>query len=579
MSDFNVDELFPDTKPVKPLKPAKRPKSDPMKATAAQLGVTNPEAVSIKGGEFQGYDYGSGTLISSTALSPSVKHFEDLHQVASDLENHIADHEAYTASNDMHPDDRSVANGHIASAWNALALFSNTNSKAMLAHIKGAKAISSVSEQSPDHTIEGAADHLHTSVLALRNAYATHGLQPHPIITNIAQKASDIVSSYKADNNQQITPRASSIIERGKAVASYRGIPGTRQLPLLDPKEAEAQSAASAERRATSGKTVVVGKPMTFMGRSEREDSQTPVGPGEVRTPSGGAAPQADVAKVQQKLQSRQEEYGKAERMSADIMKESRKPASGPAALKPASFTSEYSPISPTAEGSNPERDSSGATRVESFRQSYVPSPSGRLIDPETSRDRSPVSRFAAEQLDRAAKPSVVEPSRLAAFRAQQDSAKEFPTPIDNKIAAVEFRQNLRKTTDDRVRSKMIEHINAGNFGAAADHHAKTAKYRTQASSQKAILAANTNPIGYLKKQGFDVQETTPQTARETVVRNKGRRATAGNLETRRPTTATVSPFTPQAETSYRNNLAVADAAESTKSSRAARNNSAFKGE
>lgn len=555
MSEFDVDDLLPDTKPVKPLQPKVRKSDSRMGATGKQLGMEGESIARIKANSIRGYDYTSGKVISTAALTPNIKHFEDLHQVGGDLERHIADHENYLNSNDLHPDTRAEGKRHIAAAWNSLAAFHDTNSAALQAHLDGKTVGSGFASTRADNTMSGATHHLNDSLDHLKKAYSAVQLEPHPIVTNIGQKAADITSDYLTETNQARSKVDDAVIDRAMDLATEKVKPAAKRLPLLDPAGRAAQRSAMARKRDVSPKTVVGSEQEMGEGRSTLGIEQGPVKQGEVRTASGGVSPQADVQRVAERIQVRGKQFAQGEQMVAGMLSDARKPAEKPTLGVP---------------------DLSKVVKGRFGEDVQAP-----ILGTDGAKGPSaPVSKRAAEQIDLRNRKPVVEPGRMAAFKTQQDYAAEaYQREWDSKVAGQLATQNRQAITEDRIRQATVNHINAGNYTEAAVNHAKSTldQYKAPARYRKAVTEATADPQRYLARQGFETGPN-PQETRETNVRVPKRRATAGNTEVRMTTTPASSrnSFTPQAEEAYKAKLAESDAAnEAKKASR----NAAFRGE
>jgi hypothetical protein len=582
MSEFDVDDLLPDTKPIKPLAPKTRKSDSRMGATGKQVGMEGEATARIKGNSIRGYDYTSGKVISTTALTPSIKHFEDLHQVAGDLERHITEHEAYLNSNDLHPATRAEGQRHIAAAWNSLAAFHDTNSAALDSHIEGKTVSAGFASTRAEGTLTGATHHLNDSLNHLKKAYSTVQLTPHPIVTNIGNKAAEITSRYLTETNQARSKVDDSVIDRATDLATEEVKPAAVRLPLLTPAERAAQRGSMARKRDVSPRTVVGSEQEMGENRLGLGVEQGPVKEGEVRTPSGGIAPRADAERIRQRIQARDAEVAGQQQEAAAKLKEDRKPAPPQGLGIP-----DLSKVVKGPSGEDVQTPIIGTDGVKG--------------------PAAPVSRRAAELIDLRNRKPVVDEGRVAAFKTQQESASEATQRAwEGRVAGQVSRQNRQAIIQDQIRQTTVNHISAGNYTEAAMFHVKatvdstpsrsrgkkkaagsggdvTAYLRRNLSSRyvAAVQEASANPRKYLAKQGFAVEEVPAQEARETNVRTPKRRATAGNNEVRMTTTPASSgnAFTPQAEEEYKAKLTASDAANEAKRTRAQRNNAAFRGE
>lgn len=595
MSEFDVDELLPDTQPVKPLNKKPRKTADSrMGATGKQMGLD--VAARIKGNIVKGYDYNSGKVLNTTALTPSIKHFEDLHQLGSDLERHLTEHQSYLESNDLHPEVRRQANKHLADAWNSLASFNNVNSQAMMAHIDGKIPGAQFSAQRADYTLPSAADHINATLTHLNKSYQQTGLAAHPIVTNIAKKAASVTNDYLQETKQAVTQRHQDIMDRAEEIASTRTTVAPQRLPMLSARERAAQRSNIARRRDVPPKTVSASEQL-MMGRPDSNVEQGPAKQGEVRTPSGGFAPEADVAASHARQHATQQAMVAKEQERASQIRESRKPAPPPSVENFGVVDLSRRTAGKFGERiKNPLLKETTNEQGESELQPILSAPKGRA---------APISRTAAENIDRMNRRTEIEPERRAAFVAQQQqAAKATQEEWDTKVGVQLGKQTLRDQINNKIRQTTVDHINAGNYAEAAMFHVKSTmdsapsrsrgkkkaagsgdvtSYLRRGLSSKYVAAvqeASANPRKYLSRQGFAVDEVAPQESRQTAVRTPRKRATAGNLETRKPTTATSSPFTPQAEAEYTAKLAESDAAKKPAGqTRAQRNNAAFRGE
>jgi hypothetical protein len=566
MSEFDIDEVMPHKEPVtKPTAgPSRLSNADRrMGATAKEVRLkagTALVALGSKSHEIKsGYAYKTGEVLGNTTLTPSIRHFEDLHSHAVELEHHIKQHEHAINSTDMDPATRERAQNSINMAYNTLADFHTENSKAMQGHIEGLTTettLGSVKGITTPHTIANAANHITAAVDHLKTSYAAAGKVAHPIVSNVAAKAADTVQAYYDETGDAISEKTASILRRADNVASSKTMGGAQRLPMLTDEGRAQQRADIASRRSVEPKTVT-GEEQQMMGRRDPRPIPGPTPEGQVRTPSGGFAPEADVAAAHARQHAAQQEM---------VAKEQEKVAALQSVVR---FTPRIKSTTEVATRRQIEVDTAGAAEVTTPTFVGGDAPKGQA---------APVNRFAAQRLERINAPSQQDPSRRARFEAQQAQAKEATEQnVDSFFKSKEQKQRIANRATQRNAADVQGHIDRGDLVSAAAAHFTFANPNVVVSPtvklakkhQKTIDEIKTNPVAYLSRQGFDtVGGSRPQAVREGRVRRE--RSIPAPPETRRPTTATTSAFTPQAESEYLEKVATADA------EKAAKRNSAF---
>jgi hypothetical protein len=310
---------------------------------------------------------------------------------------------------------------------------------------------------------------------------------------------------------------------------------------------------------------------------------QGPAKEGEVRTSSGGFAPQADVERVSQRIQTRQTEVEQEQQANAAKLKEDRKPVAKQGLGIP---------------------DLSGA--VQNTPRGREARPANYLFadvlkDMPKGGPSRPVDRSVAERAD----------WRFGNFPVQQDRKEESDARRvrvsaisswreQSEMAGLTSRVARSQKIDRDVNAKTQELISSGNVSEAAAHHYGMSylyhrDLKTIAGKRR-IEAVKNNPSEYLKWHGFDAgssgqqsQGTIPNASkpvempRQLTKKPAGKSAKASNLEaaiTEFGGNAPVAPRTapsmlsPESQEQYEAKLK-----ENSNTTRAQRNNAAFRGE
>jgi hypothetical protein len=516
MSEFDVDEVMPHTNPVTnpSQKPVKRGvKFSKMAASAKDLKLpadTVAFHVDRATGELDsGYDYEDKYSLGKHSVINDTSHFEELHSHATELEHHTQQHEHFLKSNDLDKDTRASAQTHVNNAYNSLALFHNNNSMAMTHHLKGDPEAGSF--------LRSGTDHLISAVNHLKLAHAAVGVQAHPLVTNVAAKAASVMSSYIADNKIDMSPLVEGTFASANKVAKSKDISEIKRPPLLNPSERSAQQAEMAAKRSTEPKTVV-GKEQLMMGSPVKNIAEGPAPKGQSRTPSGGFAPTEAIEGSEERSRASQAESTAADQERMASME--------------AQANQRFSPRN---------RRSKGNLRRRGGQRKMA---------------------FAAQLLSKA---SLEDPQRNEQFKQQQATAAESTQRfIDSKFKSVEARQARSRDIATQQRQTVQGHIDSGDLSKAAVHHVITImgndEYKAPARYNKAKSEALNSPLNFLSKQGYDLPQERPSLTGGRLPKRSSRVPE----ETRKPTTATTSPFTPQAAVEYTQKLAALDAEKAT---------------
>lgn len=542
---------------------------------AASAGALKVHPNQIKGIRRRGYDFQTAQTTAPTAASPDLSHFERFHNVLDEFEAHAEHHQRLIEEAGGNPTSLDKVYRELGNAYSKVGAAREEHEKG---NVKEKRLSNKVLSKGAHPLLNAALQHLTNASNELK---IRSGGKYDPIAAGHIGHASIIKNNYGIKTPEK---EETAIMEALRGVghvangtAAFDDDEGfevskpraaVQRLPLLSPKDAEAQATASAEQRATSGRTVVVGKPTTFTVRRQPSTAQTPVGTGEVRTPSGGVAPQADVERVAQRVRSRQEEVGKAEQMTADILKESQKPT--PVRLNVVDLSREV-------------RDKKGDVVVKPlFSAPRGPS--------------SPVDRQAAAKIAQRTAQFPTEKSRLEDNAIRQERARNIGARREESEAkGFQFRVSRSQQVDKDVADKTRALIAEGNIAAAAQHHYGMSylyhkDLKTKAGARR-IASVKDSPAEYLKWHGFDAsgtesrnKGTIPNAPKEQALPKPSAR-TGGNTKTERlaagigafaespaptPTRTAPSMFSSESPEQYEKRQT---------SSRAQRNNAAFRGE
>lgn len=580
-------------------------------ASANSLNLGPKQAARIR---TRGYDFATAQTTKPTAASPDLQHFERMHGVLEEFEAHVEHHSRLIKQ----------AGGSLRAldgVWNSLGKAYEKVGQAREEHESG-----NVLESRKGNKVlaKGAHPLLGAAVKHLTNAAAqleakTNGAYDavnagHVGHATIIRNNYGIKTPQKDESAMQGALRGAGYVSEGKAAYDDDGFevsppkPLPQRLPLLDPTQRAAQRRDMAQKRDVSPKTVVGSEQDMGENRLGLGVVQGPAKEGEVRTPSGGFAPQADVERVRQRIQARDAEVAQQQQDNATKLKEERKPAPYPTAPKPATFKAEYTPIKVAKKGKtgkinvSPERDSSGETKVETLDTNtpIIAPVSDRLYDEDTYRYKSPVNRYATQEVDRAAKPPIVEESRINDAEARQVRVKALSSwRTQQEAIGLAARVARSQKVDEDNRAKTQDLINSGNVSEAASHHYGMSylyhrDLKTVAGKRR-IDAVKNNPAEYLRWHGFDAgssgqqsQGTIPNSSKQTEMPRVSKKpatksAKASSLEAAITEFGGQAPVAPRSTPSMISTESQAEYEAKLKrgsgTTRAQRNNAAFRGE
>jgi len=491
----------------------------------------------------EGYSYSLNQPIYSTSISNDLSHSENLFGLASTLESHLVAHEKAINAGTLHPEAKELANHHINAAYGKLADFYDSNSASQTKHLEGRGYTETGNEFVVPRGRRQIAD-----IVGSEKSLGSIG-HMRDAITHLKGALSHLNAAAVA-SNLGVAPEVASI--RGKADKEFYNYQ----------KHVDETDSTLTAALKSSGTLSTAGSV------DEEEVSSKPPA---LRLP---VAPQAAKEPRDLELGPRPAQVGKPLYMTAGMR--TKEDYKYPAAwTKPSSRRQDE--LDADAEKAQAERFANRPKRV-------VP------LDTSTPESRAAEGQALADKVVGLSKRRPLEPARKAAFVAQQGVAKQITEKRKEREASFQAAQQARiQAQDEATKQTITSHMLAGKHKEAAILHftsfgtnRNTAPKRYQKERAKLLQ----DPVRYLSEQGYDLGErVVPAPVRGTTRtganpnRDVMKPPVIKPTETRRPTTATTSPFTPQAEEEYKAKLAASDAATAAKKTRAQRNNSAFRGE
>ena len=555
MSEFDVDDLLPNKKPSSKSVLGEEGASDRfyrMRALGGEVGQGNKQIIRAPGmrgrnpsPKVEGYSYSLGQPTFSQAVLPSIEHFEDLHGLAAKVEAHAAAHDAFLGANDMHPDDRAAAMGHLDKVWSALADFHKSNSAGITKHLYGSAYTATGAERIMPRGRRNVADvvgseealgsvghhrdavsHLTAAVGHLRNAAVFSGLGVDKNVSSVPAEAQGIHTAYVNKVNET---NSTDVISR---------LRGTGAL----------STAGSADDEVDAARPLAMRLPVQPQSRAPR----TPVTPGPGVTVRGRerqlvAPTSLDV--VRETLETQRVKEGRPEW-----------------AKSPSQVDVE------TGRQAVAQRIAGQTTEFETKqRQEFEARPSSRGKPMEVAPEQAAAEREALRsKVKSLLTPAAQSPSRVGEFRQQQVNAQAATAQTAEGFERFETaRQRSVARSNERASNQIANHISEGRYKDAAALHLITfgasegKAPKTYRKHQEMVLQ---DPIKYLSQQGYDLGIEQPRPTRTKATKRSGRSAEyfpqeIREKETRIPTTPTSSPFVPGAEKAYKKKLTRADKA------------------
>jgi hypothetical protein len=545
-------------------------------ANALQLGPKQAQRIRNRG-----YDFATAQTTKPTAASPDLQHFERMHGVLEEFEAHVEHHSRLIKQAGGSLQALDGVWHSLGKAYEKLGAAREEHEQGnVLENRKGNKVLAKGA-----HPLLGAAvKHLATAAdqLEIKTNGAYNAVESgHVGHATIIRNNYGIKTPQSGESSMQEALRGAGYVPEGKAAYDDDGFeitpakPLPQRLPLLDPTQRAAQRSDMARKRDVSPKTVVGSEQEMGENRLGLGVEQGPAKKGEVRTSSGGFAPQVDVERVRQRIQARQTEVEQEQQANAAKLKEDRKPASKQGLGVP--------DLSRVVKGASAED-------VQTPILGDVPK------GPSSSIDKAAVER-ATRRFTRL----PVEQDRMDDASARQVRVKAISSWREQSQMAGLTAQVARSQKIDRDTSaKTQELISSGNVAEAAAHHYGMSylyhrDLKTVAGKRR-IDAVKNNPAEYLRWHGFDsgksgqqTQGTVPNASRQDEMPRQltkkpaGKSAKASSLQaaiTEFGGNAPVAPRTapsmlsPESQEQYEAKLK-----EGSGTTRAQRNNAAFRGE
>jgi hypothetical protein len=517
-----------------------------MAATGKSLGRESGISRAYSDGKtpkVEGYSYSLNQPIYSTSISNDLSHSEKLFGLASTLESHLAAHETAINAGTLHPEVKALANQHINAAYGKLADFYDSNSASQNKHLEGHGYTDTTNEfviprgrrQIADITGSekslGSIGHMRDAVVHLQGALGH-------------------LKAAATSSNLGIAPEVDSV-----------GKQADKEFYKYQKHVDESDSSLTAALK-TSGVLSTAGSV------DEEEVSSKPPA---LRLP---VSPQAAKEPRTLELGPRPAQVGKPAYMNAVMRtKEDYK--------YPAPWTK---PSSRRQDDLDADAEQAQAERFANRNKRVAP------LDTSTPESREAERQTLANKVVGLNTPRPIEPARSAAFVRQQAVAAQRSNSLRERAASIQdTRQASIKAQEEAVRQTVTSHMLAGKHKEAAVLHFTTYGTDRAVDPKRYLKERNLvlqNPVRYLSEQGYDMgerAETAPVRGNTRTGANPNRDVITPprikQRESRKPTTATTSAFTPQAEEQYKAKLAASDAATAEKRTRAQRNNSAFRGE
>lgn len=540
MAEFDVNDfLHVLDSPEEKAKKAKAPRDEDsfykMAASGKSVGRKDSTVYNIysdgKTPKVEGYSFSLNAPLHSKAVSSDLSHSEELFGLAAKLEAHISAHEtAISQGLGFHPALKEQANSHIAQAYGKLADFYDSNSASQQKHLSGEpytytsaetvaprgrrqvadivgseKAVGSVGH------MKDAVTHLQGALGHIKAASKFSGLSIDPEVEGIHKDANKVLVRYQQHVDETAPGMLSALKEGGQlsttGTAQSEEI-STRPAPLRLPTKPQTPKAAP---EITLGEQrVKVGRPLYMTaGMRSTEDYKYP----------------AAWSKPSQRRQEQLDEEAKKAQ----------------------------------------------AERFESRTRPFVPTPSS---SEEREAERQDLAKRVAGLGE-----SRVDAARRGAFLKQQAGARQRAEALKSTGGPMAAAPTIRariEAQDEITKQTIAGHIASGRYRDAAVLHLQhfgTNEYTAPVRHRNDRKLIMRDPSKYLTQEGYDIGARPATEAIRGTTRtgaNPQRSAvkppTIRQRETRKPTTATTNPFTPQAESEYVNKLAKSDA--ETKASR-----------
>jgi hypothetical protein len=517
-----------------------------MAASGESLGRESTVAHAYSDGKtpkVEGYSYSLKQPIYSTSISNDLSHSENLFGLASTLESHLAAHETAINTGTLHPEAKALANQHINAAYGKLADFYDSNSASQNKHLEGSgytdtsnesvvpRGRRQIAELTGSEKSLGSIGHMRDAIVHLKGAVGH-------------------LKAAATSSNLGIAPEVESVGKQAdKEFYNYQ-------------KHVDESSSALISGLKNFGTLSTAGSV------DEEEISSKPPA---LRLP---VSPQAAKEPRNLELGPRPAQVGKPLYMTAGMRtKEDYK--------YPAPWTK---PSSRRQDDLDADAEKAATERFANRNKRGVP------LDTSTPESREAERQTLANKVVGLNTPRPIEPARSAAFVRQQAVASQRSNTIRERAASMQdARLASVKAQEEATRQTVTSHMLAGKHKEAAVLHFNTFGTNRAVAPKRYLKERSlvmSNPVRYLSEQGYDLGErveTAPVRGTTRTGANPNRDVMSSprvkQTETRKPTTATTSPFTPQAEEEYKAKLAAADAATAGKKTRAQRNNSAFRGE
>lgn len=523
-------------------------------ANALQVGPKQAKTMRRRG-----YDFATGQTTAPTAASPDLSHFERFHTVLDEFEAHVDHHQRLIEEAGGNPTS-------LDKVWRELGNAYAKSGAAREEHEKGdvlEKRTGNKVLAKGAHPLLGAAlNHLTNAANELQ--IKTEGKYDavtagHVGHASIIRNNYGIKTPQSTESAMQAALRGAGYVASSSTRFDDDGFelspprPSVQRPALLSADEAKAQSEASAERRATSGRTVVVGKPRQLDLQVAPKQGPQPFSKGN----DAYANQQADIRAAAQDWEPTRQKL---------IAKDSRKRE----ADRAASLAESAKQRAATAPKSSP--GFAAAAEKDYKRVSEA-------------RNLAPTTTPADEERQRYAE---IRQTGVASVNAMRQSSE---------AVGLMARSNRIKQIDQDVANKTQDLISSGNIAAAASHHYGMSYlyHRDQktVAGKRRIEAVKNSPAEYLKWHGFDAggkeprnEGTIPNAAKQEPMPKPSARAGGSSKVERlatgisafantdapvRPRTAP-SMLSPESAEEYQQKLAKPN-------SRAQRNNAAFRGE
>lgn len=535
---------------------AQETSQEELAAPKEALGVKSDFVTSQKGGGT--YDYGTGAYYHPNSYSSSLSHFTEFHRIHNIVE-HALDKHSDLATVDVAP-GTNTRTGPYDTVAAHLRRASKSIDQALAKHTEGALLSTEQGPKSIGPIDRGAVSHFTEAIEHLKNASSELSVKTNGEFASIDSLANSLHDGYKQKIDgatsalSLMTPEQRKIEKRGliRDEDETPSKPEAQRLPLLSADESAAQSAATAATRASRKPAYKAGAPREmFMAKP------TNVSGGMKFKPQNNEVdPETGKQQISERIQSKMETSTKDALAAFENTRQQRRRVA-------------------RAEFNDPQRRQQNTEQAESLKA----------------------------EVESRATPFPQSEGRMTAFRAQQEGTS-LTTGKPQRGTSVSDAPIVVKamTAHETAHRATIEsHIANGNITEAALHHYRnlgdvlrpkqdkdTGKW-TDAAQQEIAR----NPYRYLAKHGFDagtkprqVQERTEAPGRAASrIRTTAAPATGptgqivsrAKLNTASPTSPRVAPSMFSSETAEQYEARQAE--DKQKSSRAARNNAAFKGE